>query len=45
MMVAARNPDKVRKMVVWGANAYVTEADMNIYNGKYIIFLPPLKWH
>ncbi|KAJ8276857.1 hypothetical protein GJAV_G00068680 [Gymnothorax javanicus] len=32
LVAAARNPSLVRKLVVWGANSYVTEEDMKIYN-------------
>ena len=31
MILAARYPDKVRKLIIWGANAYVTEEDMELY--------------
>jgi len=31
MFIAAKYPDAIRKMVVWGSNAYVSEADINMY--------------
>ncbi|XP_071552999.1 valacyclovir hydrolase [Panulirus ornatus] len=33
MMIAAANARHVDKMVIWGANAYVTEQDVKIYEG------------
>ncbi|XP_013925848.1 PREDICTED: valacyclovir hydrolase [Thamnophis sirtalis] len=33
LIAAAKYPDLIRKMVVWGANATVTEEDVKIYNG------------
>ncbi len=37
LIIAARNPLTVRKMVVWGANAFITEDDVNQYNGKNVL--------
>lgn len=34
LIAAARYPSYVSKMVVWGANAYVTEQDTEIYQGR-----------
>ena len=34
LIAAARYPSYVSKMVVWGANAYVTEQDTEIYRGR-----------
>jgi len=31
MFIAAKYPESIRKMVVWGSNAYVSEADINMY--------------
>ncbi|KAB0337976.1 hypothetical protein FD754_024874, partial [Muntiacus muntjak] len=33
LIAAARYPSYVSKMVIWGANAYVTEQDTEIYQG------------
>ena len=35
LIAAARYPDLVQNVVVWGAYAYVTQKDIDIYNGKY----------
>ncbi|XP_056132986.1 valacyclovir hydrolase isoform X2 [Lampris incognitus] len=32
LIAAAKNPDLVNKMVVWGSNAYVSKQDVSIYN-------------
>ncbi|XP_069047011.1 valacyclovir hydrolase [Lepisosteus oculatus] len=32
LIAAAKFPTAVRKLVVWGANAFVSEEDLNIYN-------------
>ncbi|KAL4631001.1 Valacyclovir hydrolase precursor-like [Arapaima gigas] len=34
IIAAARSPSSVNKLVVWGANAYVSQQDVEIYNGK-----------
>lgn len=34
LIAAARYPSYVSKMVIWGANAYVTEQDTEIYQGR-----------
>lgn len=34
LIAAALNPALIRKLVVWGANAYVSEQDVKIYNGE-----------
>lgn len=34
IILAAQYPDSVDKLVVWGANAYVTKQDIDIYKGK-----------
>ncbi|XP_053715135.1 exocyst complex component 2 isoform X4 [Synchiropus splendidus] len=31
LIAAARNPDRVRRLVVWGSNAYVTQQDLDLY--------------
>ncbi|KAL3859109.1 hypothetical protein ACJMK2_009341 [Sinanodonta woodiana] len=33
MIAAARCPNMITKLVVWGANAYVTEKDIKLYEG------------
>lgn len=35
LVAAAKYPSYVHKMVIWGANAYVTEEDVRIYQGKF----------
>lgn len=32
LVAAARNPDLIKKMVVWGANAFVSQHDLKLYN-------------
>ncbi|XP_063357404.1 valacyclovir hydrolase [Pelmatolapia mariae] len=32
LVAAARNPDLINKMVVWGANAFVSQQDLKLYN-------------
>lgn len=34
LIAAARNPDKIRKMVVWGVNAFVSQQDVQLYDGR-----------
>ena len=34
LIAAARYPSYINKMVIWGANAYVTDQDEEIYQGK-----------
>ena len=34
MIAAARYPDIVQNLVVWGAHAYLTQKDIDMYNGK-----------
>lgn len=33
MIAAARYPELVDKLVIWGANAYLTKTDMECYEG------------
>ncbi|KAG7513275.1 hypothetical protein JOB18_003557 [Solea senegalensis] len=33
LIAAAINPDLVHKMVVWGSNAFITQQDIDLYNG------------
>ncbi|CAL4201711.1 unnamed protein product, partial [Meganyctiphanes norvegica] len=33
MILAAAFPDSVEKLIIWGANAYLTDQDIKIYNG------------
>lgn len=32
MILAAKNPDLVKNLIIWGANAYITENDMKVFN-------------
>ncbi|XP_069009060.1 valacyclovir hydrolase [Embiotoca jacksoni] len=32
LVAAARNPDLIRKMVVWGSNAFVSQQDLKLYD-------------
>uniref|UniRef100_A0A8C4ZMV3 AB hydrolase-1 domain-containing protein n=1 Tax=Gadus morhua TaxID=8049 RepID=A0A8C4ZMV3_GADMO len=32
LVLAARNPELIHKMVVWGSNAYVSQQDLSIYH-------------
>lgn len=34
LIAAAKYPSYIHKMVIWGANAYVTEEDEMIYQGR-----------
>jgi len=34
MIMAAKAPELVEKLVVWGANAYITKADMETFESK-----------
>ena len=40
MIAAARYPNLVQNLVIWGAYAYVTQKDIDIYNGKYCMISP-----
>ncbi|XP_039902288.1 valacyclovir hydrolase isoform X2 [Simochromis diagramma] len=42
LVAAARNPDLINKMVVWGANAFVSQQDLKLYNGSICMELLPL---
>lgn len=33
LIAAGKNADLIRKMVVWGSNAFVTQQDLQLYNG------------
>lgn len=33
LIAAARNPDLINKMVVWGSNAFVSQHDLGLYDG------------
>ena len=35
LIMAGRNPQNVSKLVVWGANSFVTEDDIKLYEGKH----------
>ncbi|XP_061593306.1 valacyclovir hydrolase isoform X3 [Cololabis saira] len=32
LIAAARNPDRINKLIVWGANSFVTKDDLKLYN-------------
>ncbi|XP_076583169.1 valacyclovir hydrolase isoform X2 [Chaetodon auriga] len=32
LIAAAKNPDLIRKLVVWGANAFISQHDLELYN-------------
>jgi valacyclovir hydrolase len=34
LILAATFPDSIKKLVVWGANAFIHEKDCAIYKGK-----------
>lgn len=36
LIAAARYPNLIHKMVVWGANSSVKEEDVKLYNGVYM---------
>ena len=36
MIAAARYPEMVQNLVIWGANAYITQKDMDTYNSKLL---------
>lgn len=38
LIAAARNPDRINKMVVWGSNAFVSQEDLKLYNST-LLFL------
>lgn len=35
LIAAAKYPSYIHKIVIWGANAYVTEEDEMIYEGRF----------
>lgn len=35
MIVAAKYPEQVDKLVIWGANSYVTEEEAKIYESEF----------
>lgn len=35
LIAAAKHPSYIHKMVIWGANAYVTEEDEVIYQSRF----------
>jgi pimeloyl-ACP methyl ester carboxylesterase len=35
LIVAGRYPDLVRRLVVWGANAYILPSDMPLFKSKF----------
>lgn len=35
LIAAAKYPSYINKMVIWGANAYVTDEDEKIYQGRF----------
>ncbi|XP_022608827.1 valacyclovir hydrolase isoform X2 [Seriola dumerili] len=42
LIAAARNPDLINKMVVWGSNAFVSQHDLELYDGSICMELLPL---
>nr|XP_046247570.1 valacyclovir hydrolase isoform X3 [Scatophagus argus] len=42
LIAAAKNPDLIRKMVVWGSNAFVSQHDLQLYDGSICMELLPL---
>lgn len=38
LIAAAQYTFLINKLVVWGSNAYVTEDDIKLYNGKVFFF-------
>lgn len=36
LILAAKNPDSIRKMIVFGTNAYVIPEELEIYKSKYL---------
>ncbi|XP_063779134.1 valacyclovir hydrolase isoform X2 [Pseudophryne corroboree] len=42
LIAAGSYPSLIHKLVVWGANAYVTEEDLQLYNGNICRHLLPL---
>ena len=36
-MMAATYPDHVQKLLVWGGNAYVSEKDLEAYEGRKML--------
>lgn len=35
MIVAAKYPDVVNKLVIWGCNAYILPQEVDMYNSKF----------
>ena len=35
LIMAGRNPQNVTKLVVWGANAFVTDEDIKVYESRF----------
>jgi hypothetical protein len=42
MILAARYPERVDKLVIWGTLSYIGQQDMAIYNCKPVTFLGDL---
>lgn len=36
LMLAGKNPDNIRKMIVFGANSYIIPEEIQIYKSKYL---------
>ena len=37
LIMAGRNPQNVTKLVVWGANSFVTNEDIKLYESKFLL--------
>ncbi|XP_026202015.1 valacyclovir hydrolase isoform X2 [Anabas testudineus] len=42
LVAAARNPNLINKMVVWGSNAFISQQDLKLYEGSICLELLPL---
>ena len=37
LIMAGRNPQNITKLVVWGANSFVTNEDIKLYESKFLL--------
>jgi len=37
MIAAAKHPEQIDKLVIWGANAYLVEQDEKIYESEFYL--------
>lgn len=45
LFMAAKYPQFVDKLVIWGANAYITDEDIELYESKFLNCIPTyLTW-